>query len=76
MLGNMMTLMYMFGLAVGSLVAYWIENRLGPMDGHPCPPYVVKYKNNIPLLPLQYINKTQRSRLLHQLLLQRLVAAL
>ncbi|XP_066250775.1 equilibrative nucleoside transporter 4 isoform X1 [Euwallacea similis] len=34
--GNMMTLMYMFGLAAGSLVAYSIENGLGPVDDHPC----------------------------------------
>jgi len=28
----MMTLMYMFGLAAGSLVAYSIEHALGPID--------------------------------------------
>ncbi|CAG9770893.1 unnamed protein product [Ceutorhynchus assimilis] len=36
--GNMMTLMYMFGLAAGSVVAYSIENALGPVDEHPCAP--------------------------------------
>ncbi|XP_060535894.1 equilibrative nucleoside transporter 4 isoform X2 [Cylas formicarius] len=34
--GNIMTLMYMFGLAAGSLVAYSIENALGSMEHHPC----------------------------------------
>ncbi|KAL1517052.1 hypothetical protein ABEB36_000867 [Hypothenemus hampei] len=34
--GNMMTLMYMLGLATGSLLAYSIEGGLGPIEDHPC----------------------------------------
>ncbi|KAG5885213.1 hypothetical protein JTB14_012236 [Gonioctena quinquepunctata] len=34
--GNMMTLLYMFGLAAGSLVAYSMENILDPVEEHPC----------------------------------------
>ncbi|CAH1958935.1 unnamed protein product [Acanthoscelides obtectus] len=34
--GNMMTLMYMFGLAAGSLVAYFLEKLLSPVEKHPC----------------------------------------
>lgn len=34
--GNMMTLLYMFGLAAGSLVAYSLENILSPVEEHPC----------------------------------------
>nr|XP_023012389.1 equilibrative nucleoside transporter 4 [Leptinotarsa decemlineata] len=34
--GNMMTLLYMFGLAAGSLVAYSLENILNPVEEHPC----------------------------------------
>ncbi|KAJ8969148.1 hypothetical protein NQ314_001889 [Rhamnusium bicolor] len=33
---NMMTLLYMFGLAAGSLVAYSLENILNPVEDHPC----------------------------------------
>ncbi|XP_030757329.1 equilibrative nucleoside transporter 4 [Sitophilus oryzae] len=40
--GNMMTLMYMFGLAAGSLVAYSIENALGSIEEHPCGPIPFK----------------------------------
>ncbi|XP_018577817.1 equilibrative nucleoside transporter 4 [Anoplophora glabripennis] len=36
--GNMMTLLYMFGLAAGSLVAYSLENILSPVQEHPCAP--------------------------------------
>lgn len=31
-----MTLLYMFGLAAGSLVAYSLENILSPVQEHPC----------------------------------------
>lgn len=35
-LGNMMTLLYMFGLATGSLVAYSLEKLLNPLDENHC----------------------------------------
>ncbi|KAI4472167.1 equilibrative nucleoside transporter [Holotrichia oblita] len=34
--GNMMTLLYNCGLTMGSLMAYFIESALGPVDQHPC----------------------------------------
>lgn len=33
-----MTLLYMFGLAAGSLVAYGLEKVLNPIVEHPCGP--------------------------------------
>ncbi|KAK9679137.1 Nucleoside transporter [Popillia japonica] len=34
--GNMMTLLYNCGLTMGSLMAYFIESALGPVNQHPC----------------------------------------
>ncbi|XP_076271622.1 equilibrative nucleoside transporter 3 isoform X2 [Rhynchophorus ferrugineus] len=50
--GNMMTLMYMFGLASGSLVAYSIENALGSIEEHRCGPVPFK------VTPLVALNST------------------
>lgn len=33
-----MTLLYNFGLTAGSLMAYFLESVLSPVDGHPCGP--------------------------------------
>lgn len=34
--GNMMTLLYNFGLTAGSLVAYLLESMLNPVEEHQC----------------------------------------
>ncbi|XP_044269593.1 equilibrative nucleoside transporter 4 [Tribolium madens] len=34
--GNMMTLLYNFGLTTGSLMAYFLESMLNPVENHPC----------------------------------------
>lgn len=39
----MMTLVYNFGLTTGSLMAYFLESLLSPVETHPCSP------NHIPV---------------------------
>ncbi|RZC40927.1 equilibrative nucleoside transporter 4, partial [Asbolus verrucosus] len=36
--GNIMTLLYNFGLTTGSLMAYFLESVLSPVENHPCSP--------------------------------------
>ncbi|CAH1372668.1 equilibrative nucleoside transporter 4 isoform X1 [Tenebrio molitor] len=40
--GNMMTLLYNFGLTTGSLMAYFLESILNPVENHPCSPNHIK----------------------------------
>lgn len=55
-----MTLMYMFGLAAGSLVAYSIENSLGPIEDHPCGPMRFMVSTTMSLKHLIYSEQFRR----------------
>jgi hypothetical protein len=37
-----MTLLYNFGLTTGSLMAYFLESILNPVENHPCSPNHIK----------------------------------